>query len=382
MGEVEWKKTITIVSLKNKINQMKNIKLSSSILLLLLTCLSINGISQGFLVSGKVIDAETKQPLQGASIFCVQTTIGTVSNEEGVFALRLPNGGYELCVSFNGYESITERINDQSVGLTERVWELKLKQKSLEEVSIVFSSEVKDGWEKYGSFFISQFLGTSENAQKCTIRNPEVLRFFYYRKKDKLKVTSKESIIVENAGLGYNITYQLDSFIHEFKSGATETTGYPFFKNMVGSENDSLRWAEQRSTAYYGSLLHFFRCYYDSTLNLNGYKIEMVDESTEKPFQVKNPYENNYYSKSDNGLLELNFPSKLRVLYKDETPSSIYLKEKKLDALTPFQISILKFYNSIMIEENGYFYDQRDIFNSGYWDWERLGDMLPYDFDL
>jgi hypothetical protein len=78
----------------------------------------------------------------------------------------------------------------------------------------------------------------------------------------------------------------------------------------------------------------------------------------------------------------LNFPSKLRVLYKDEKPSSIYLKEKKLDASTPFQISILKFYNSIMIEENGYFYDQRDIFNSGYWDWERLGDMLPYDFDL
>ena len=135
MGEVEWKKTITIVSLKNKINQMKNIKLSSSILLILLTCLSINGISQGFLVSGKVIDAETKQPLQGASIFCVQTTIGTVSNEEGVFALRLPNGGYELCVSFNGYESITERINDQSVGLTERVWELKLKQKSHEAIS-------------------------------------------------------------------------------------------------------------------------------------------------------------------------------------------------------------------------------------------------------
>jgi hypothetical protein len=115
MGEVKWKKTITIASLKNKINQMKNIKLSSSIVLFLLTCLSINGISQGFLVSGKVIDAETKQPLQGASIFCVQTTFGTVANTEGGFALRLPTGGYELCISFNGYESITERINDQSV---------------------------------------------------------------------------------------------------------------------------------------------------------------------------------------------------------------------------------------------------------------------------
>jgi hypothetical protein len=358
----------------------------NKIRLIFLGCLlyffSINGIAQGFLVSGKVIDAETKQPLQGASIFCVQTTFGTVANAEGTYTLRLPSGGYELCVSFSGYESITERINEQSATLTDRVWELKPKQKSLEEVSIVFSSEVKDGWEKYGSFFLSQFLGSSENAQQTKILNPEVLKFFYYRKKDKLKVVSKENILVENAGLGYNISYQLDSFIHEFKTGATETTGFPFFKNMVGSASDSLRWAEARSNAYYGSLLHFFRCYYDSTLNLNGYKIEMVDETNEKPFQVKNPYETNYYSKSENGLLELNFPSKLRVLYKEESPSSIYLKEKKLDASTPFQISILKFYNSIMIEENGYFYDQRDIFNSGYWDWERLADMLPYDFDL
>jgi hypothetical protein len=369
MGKAECQHEITITILKNKINQMKNFRLSLSIMLCLLICLSINGISQGFLVSGKVIDAETKQPLQGASIFCVQTTFGTVANTEGGFALRLPTGGYELCISFNGYESIIQRISDLSDSLTEKTWELRLKQKSLEEVSIVFSSEVKDGWEKYGAFFVSQFLGTSENAKQCTISNPEALRFFYYR-------------IVDNVGLGYNITYQLDSFIHEFKTGATETTGYPFFKNMEGTKNDSLRWAEQRSNAYYGSLLHFFRCYYDSTLNLNGYKIEMVDESTEKPFQVKNPYENNYYTKTENGLLELNFPSKLRVLYKDETPSSIYLKEKKLDASTPFQISILKFYNSIMIEENGYFYDQRDLFNSGYWDWERLGDMLPYDFDL
>ena len=381
MGKVNWRQEVIRQTPRIKINNMKNIRLSFTILFTL-SFLSMNLMSQGFLVSGKVIDAETKQPLQGASIFCVQTTLGTISNAEGIFAIRLSNGGYELCISFNGYESITERINEQSAGLTDRVWELKLKQKSLEEVSIVFSNEVKDGWEKYGSFFISQFLGTSENAQKCTILNPEALRFFYYRKKDKLKVVSNDNIKIENAGLGYNIDYQLDSFIHEFKTGATETTGYPFFKNMEGTVNDSIMWAEQRSNAYYGSMLHFFRCYYDSTLNLNEYKIEMVDESTEKPFRVNNPYDNNYYSKTENGLLELNFPSKLRVLYKDETPSINYLKEKKLDLSTPFQISILKFYDSIIIEENGYFYDQRDIFSSGYWDWERLGDMLPYDFDL
>lgn len=343
---------------------------------------ALAGLSQTFLVSGKVIDAETKQPLQGASVFCVQTTIGTVVNSEGRFSMNLPNGGYELGISFSGYETVTMRINDQTSGIADKVWELNQKQKSLEEVSIVFTSEIKDGWEKYGSFFKEQFIGTSDNAKNCIITNPEVLRFYYYKKKDKLKVVSREDLIVNNNALGYQVRYQLDSFIHEFKSGATESTGIPFFQPMKSNESDSLRWAENREGAYYGSLLHFFRCYYDSTLNLNGYKIELVDEKTTIPMQIKNPYDSNHYNKTKNNELELGYNGKLRVQFKEEKPSPIYLAEKKLPSTTPFQISIIKFLNNIVIEENGYFYDQRSLFYSGYWDWEKLGDMLPYDFDL
>lgn len=360
-----------------KIKALK--KINYFILFLLLAQI---GLAQNFLVSGKVIDAQTKMPLQGASVFCIQTTIGTVTNSEGNFSMRLPNGGYELGVSFSGYETSSLRINDQTEGIIDKQWELKPKEKSLEEVSIVFSSEVKDGWEKYGDFFKSQFLGTSENAKSCTITNPEVLKFYYYKKKDKLKVISKEDILINNGALGYQIKYQLDSFIHEFKTGATESTGYPFFQASSGSEEDSLKWNENRTAAYYGSVLHFFRCYYDSTLNLNGYKIELVDEKTETPIQIKDPYDTSFYAKTSSNELDLGFPGKLRIQYKMEKPLNSYLVDKKLPLSTPFQISIIKFLNNIIIEENGYFYDQRDLFYSGYWDWEKLGDMLPYDFDL
>ena len=128
-------------------------------LFLFLGCFFI-GKSQNFLISGKVIDAETKQPLQGASVFCIQTTIGTVVNNEGVFSMRLPSGGYELGISYNGYETISERINEHMEGLVDKIWELKPKEKTLEAVSIVFTSEVKDGWQKYGDFFKAQFIGT------------------------------------------------------------------------------------------------------------------------------------------------------------------------------------------------------------------------------
>lgn len=354
-------------------------KINSFLLFLFFTQL---GIAQNFIVSGKVIDAQTKMPLQGASVFCIQTTIGTVTNSDGNFSMRLPNGGYELGVSFSGYETNTMRINDQTDGIIGKQWELIPKEKSLEEVSIVFSSEVKDGWEKYGNFFMDQFLGTSENAKSCTITNPEALKFYYYKKKDKLKVVSKEDILINNGALGYQIKYQLDSFIHEFKTGATESTGYPFFQASSGSEEDSLRWNENRTAAYYGSVLHFFRCYYDSTLNLNGYKIELVDEKTEIPIQIKNPYDSSFYTKTPNNELDLGFSGKLRIQFKMEKPLNSYLVEKKLPPNTPFQISIIKFLNNIIIEENGYFYNQRDLFYSGYWDWEKIGDMLPNDFDL
>jgi hypothetical protein len=60
---------------------------------------------QNFLVSGKVVDAGSKQPLVGASVFCQNTTVGTVTKEAGEFKLLMNNGGYDLVISFSGYET-------------------------------------------------------------------------------------------------------------------------------------------------------------------------------------------------------------------------------------------------------------------------------------
>ena len=47
---------------------------------------------------------------------------------------------------------------------------------------------------------------------------------------------------------------------------------------------------------------------------------------------------------------------------------------------TPIQISILDLANGIVIEENGYFFDQKDVLTLGYWAWEKMADFLPYDY--
>jgi len=64
--------------------------------------LSILSFAQG-VISGTITDAETKSPLEGASVFAQNTTAGVVTKADGTFKLVLNKGGYELVVSFTGY---------------------------------------------------------------------------------------------------------------------------------------------------------------------------------------------------------------------------------------------------------------------------------------
>ncbi|MBN8786047.1 MAG: carboxypeptidase-like regulatory domain-containing protein [Terrimonas sp.] len=348
--------------------------------LLPLLFLPVMLFAQGsFRVAGKIVDAVTKQPLQGASVFCQNTTVGTVSNAEGDFSLNLSNGGYDLVVSFMGLETQSVRISNTMPEITNLVIELKQKEKNLEEVAIVATTEVKNGWEKYGQFMSENFIGKTGNAGQCVLENPEVLRFFYSKKKNRLKVITDSVLVIQNKALGYIIKYQLDSFIHEYNGSKTLYAGYPFYEQMEGTDEEMAVWKVNRKKAYEGSVLQFMRAYKDSTLNGDGYKIEIIDDKTGKASPVLDPYDTTYYN-IDSGKVELFFPGKLRIVYSKEKPDPVYLSINKLPASTPLQISILDIDDGIIIEENGFYYDQKDVLTLGYWAWEKMADFLPYDY--
>jgi len=69
------------------------------------------------------------------------------------------------------------------------------------------------------------------------------------------------------------------------------------------------------------------------------------------------------------------------VIYKNEEPSRLFL-EANTDASAKFQLSVVSFLpsESLEIEQNGYYYEQSDITITGYWAWEKVADMLPYNF--
>lgn len=342
--------------------------------------LSLSVLSQEktFPIDGIVLD-KSGQPLVGASVFCQNTTVGTLSKSDGGFHLRLANGGYDLVISYTGYETQVIRIGkDHKAEDTLRV-QLKEQDKSLEQAVVTGSAEVADGWGKYGQFFFDNFIGTTPNAAQCTLDNKEVLKFYFYKKRNKLRVKATEPLTITNNALGYRIKYQLDSFVYDYTGNVGSYTGYPLFEYLDGSPDQQQTWKQNRLYSYSGSRLHFIRSWYDSTLNEEGYVLELADSESTVMRRLENPYESRWYSR-DSGDLQIDIKGRLRVSYTGQAPDKKYLTQNKYPLTTAAQISALDVANGIVIEENGYFYDQGDVSNLGYWAWKKLAELLPYDY--
>ncbi len=346
-------------------------------LLLLLCVISISSMAQ-FVVTGVVLDSASREPLAKASVFCQNTTLGTVTNKEGEFSLSLKSGGYDLIFSYTGYQTQTVRVTENN-----KLEILMLKEdKSLGEVVLSNSNEVKDGWEKYGDFFTKNFIGSTPNAGQCTLLNPEVLKFYFYKRSNKLKVLTTDAILISNNALGYNLRYQLDSFTYYYNTNITSYRGYCLFTEMEGSDSLKNVWSKKRTNAYYGSRLQFMRSYYDSTLTEDGWLIDMLDEHNDKKFvKVKDVYDTLYYGALDStNEIEVWYPRKISITYTKKKPEQEYLKKMDLPKSVPYSISYIDIKQTIAITQNGYYYDQKDWVNQGYWSWKNLGDLLPYDY--
>jgi hypothetical protein len=332
-----------------------------------------------FTITGKVVDSTTKEPLFGASVFAQNTTSGTTTNREGEFSLSLKSGGYELIVSFTGYQSREIRISNNDNNPIQI--EMTKEEKAMEEVVIRSSNEVKDGWDKYGKFFLENFIGSTPNALQCSLQNPEAVHFYYYKKSEKLKVLATEPIVISNQALGYNLRYQLDSFMYYYKTQVSSYRGYCFFSEIDSNFAQQRKWSANRKKAYDGSKLQFMRSYYDSTLSEDSYEIALLDSVNDKKFNIiSNPYDTTYYGVYDSTHeVEVYYPRKISITYKKK-PEPEYLKKFKLPSNVASQISYIDLLDAIEIKENGYFYDQKDWVTQGYWSWKNLADLLPYDY--
>ena len=360
-------------------------KIISFICLIFLSC-NLLAQSDAFLISGSVVDAVSKLPLQAASVFAQNTTIGTATDAQGHFTLRLLNGGYDLIITFTGYQTVVKRISGIDALDKNIVIEISKKEKALQDVVITSNNEVKDGLIKYGNFFTDNFIGKTSNSNQCIIKNKEALKFYFSKKKNRLKVMAAEPIEIENTALGYKIKYTLDSFTHEYATQLSTYSGYPLFEEMKPTdEAQKTLWYNNRLKAYYGSMLHFMRSVHNKTIKEQGFEIQFVKNSNDKEIAV--PIADTYgalnYSFTDSTKQAEIIPNQpnMAVLYTKQVPDPLYISQTD-DVPRNFQLSIISIAENqgLDIEQNGYFFDQNDIVITGYWTWQKVADALPYDF--
>lgn len=366
------------------------------------------------IVAGRVIDGTTNQPLPFVDIYLAATSMGTSSDANGAFRLKVDNRGkYDLMASFLGYATvrIPILIADDSVFF----YTIKLIQKSSELPGVVVRADTSTR-KKDLREFKRIFLGESNNASACRIKNLKDI-YVYFDKSDNVLVAySKAPIVVENLALGYIIHYDLEKFEANYNSLWFDIKGTPRFEELKAKDvRQEQRWRKARAESYEGSLTHLMNCIRSNRLHEEGWDVVIeypwARPSNEIIAQKINFFRNmydvdslNFYkqmrllpatgrarsprihggellSESDNHRLR--FKGKLMVSFIKERDERI-ASRTALSRTLSFQESNIQILRpALVIYDNGYFEPQAYVSIEGYLAWkERISDFLPSDFNL
>jgi hypothetical protein len=393
---------------------LAGMKRSCAFLLFSMLAFKIPAQTSNF-IKGKIINGETGAGIPNASVFITNSSKGTVSNNAGEFELNnVPEGNYELVVSCISYE--TQVYTYKASQLPLRI-QIQMKPKADELQAVVVEPYEKNGWENWGKFFTENFIGASANAKDCRIVNYQALHFRNSKKKNLLRVTAEEPLMIENRALGYKIQYQLEEFSYDFDKKILLYFGYTLFSDL--NKKGPKAWQlKNRQKAYYGSIAHFMKSCYSNRLQEEGFEVKRLSKTPNlEKKRVKKIYRQQMaaVSKDSSGYYEkilrqpdmfetygkdlltadslvtaidslsktLFFANYLYITYKKEKEDPAYLDFSNERRQPFYQRSVLFLINhtAVVIEANGNYHMPQDLINYGYWGWsEKIASMLPVDY--
>ncbi len=215
------------------------------------------GFAQTGTITGQIKDAETGEALPFCSVFVNNTTIATVTDMDGKYMLSgLESGPLELGFSFMGYVAETRKVTLNPGGTLTINLSMKPFAQELSDVEIKASRD--KNWERDLRKFQNLFIGIDEAATQTTILNPWVIDFPVASEKGAFVAKADQPIEIENAFLGYKITYNLKDF---FDSPTNyRIVGAARFEEMK-PESDAQKsiWEKNRAEVYRKSPMNMFR---------------------------------------------------------------------------------------------------------------------------
>lgn len=343
------------------------------------------------LLRTKIISSTTKKPIAGASVYIDNSTIGTLTDADGMAELKFPSmQKIDLVVSSVGFVSFHKTLN---VAEITALHEIALQEKivDLQEVSI--GGYTLEGWDKWGDFFKRIVFGNAPYASQCRILNTRQIHFRNYKTSDKVVAFSDEPILIRNNALGYLIKYDLVIFDANHAASSFSYAGHPFFTELKPSGPKQLEtWKRNREMAFFGSVNHFFRSLYRNTLAENGFTLKTAPNSVLLGSSTRNVFARSPKTLTadsiafavDSMTVAMFFDGQIFVKI---DPDRMFEGRPDLKHRNPFLVDELismlnlKTDQPVIVHYNGAYYDVLNLQQSGYWlRRESIATLLPLGF--
>lgn len=397
---------------------------------ILLVLFAISSFSQ-VVIKGTVYDV--KGPLESVAVYLNNTMLGTTTNENGEFSIPVKEGQYELIISYLGFKKINYSLNTAAY-TKPLVFALEEDENVLDEI-IIKKTVYDDEWKYNLSAFKREFIGITKLSDDCKILNPEVLHFEYNAKKNILTAFARKPLQIKHKGLGYLITYELESF--ERNKNHITYLGYSRYQQLKGGKRKQKRWKKSRLQAYNGSVTHFFKTVLNDTFTNEGFIVHQfkrvanperpseeeikkarefvrlnrtvnfkIPKKNEIPLtaldsawvtirKARLPKSKDYLYKSKlikddilafkNNNYYLSFDDNLSIVYTKEKEEMRYITRnafsKKRNPL-PQTSSLIPVKKDIILDKSGLLVNPLAIFFEGYWSYEKFANALPLDYVL
>jgi hypothetical protein len=322
--------------------------------LLLLIVMNLVPDLSGQILTGKVLDAATGEPISLASVFFDGTFSGTSTDDSGRFDLDVSKYATKpLIISAVGYyPHVLEHLasgHRYTILLNRDIYEI-------EEVTIT-GKDIARKRKKYMRLFKREFLGRTSRARRCYIMNEEDITFNYRSDKDTLKAMARKPLRIENDAMGYYFTYHLDNFVFDKRTETVTYQGSIIFTRDLAEEGiRTFLYQRRRKMVYRGSIMEFIRKLWSNSLKSSGYTLRDYatgDLLTCQDVVIKDAGEKMY----------LKYPGELEIQY-SEYISTMRLLETE-----------------VFIDRDGFF-DPSAIQWGGRMAISRIADFLPYEYSL
>lgn len=330
-------------------------------------------------IEGRIVHAESGEPLRGVHVFLSGTTIGTVTNASGRFRIiRIPPGAHRLTVSMIGFDRVSDNLMVRA-GQTRTVY-VKLKP-IVYEMDPLFVGNLDDKWKEDLDRFKRLFIGESQRADSVKILNPEVLRF-ESNWWGRFTAGALAPLEIENRALGYHITYFLDEFRHT--GTKTRWDGEPLFRELTPKDSLQLaRWEENRRDAFYGSLRHFLLTLIHDRIKEEGFILYRYPRDTHGYARHRRYRE---FSRrlitpvEEDPVFNLNFFGRLEIRYTAAEEDEYYIRwlRQRRRAPAGSQTSYLELNEQpVTVDLNGEILETYGATQFGYFSFKRIADLTP-----